>query len=60
MIGSNSIVLKLAGTERFSFFFFLNWSTLEKCCEIQRRVAEQIVMSPLGSCNKVIFLLHFA
>lgn len=32
----------------------------KKRFEIWGEVAEQIVMSPLGSCNKVIFLLHFA
>lgn len=36
------------------------WATLLNCSEIWREVAEQIVMSPLASCNKVIFLLHFA
>lgn len=55
--GQTQLCLNSLALKDSSFF---NWSTLWNCCEIRRRVAEQIVMSPLGSCNKVIFLLHFA
>lgn len=57
----NSIVFKLTQSEsRSKPSRPANRGTLQNCFEIQGEVAEQIVMSPLGSCNKVIFLLHFA